>query len=114
MTLFEDMVNSDPKRNPVFTAIEKLKDPKDIKQFALEYEEYMIENSNDQTRGREREVARSNIGYILGYYSDDVMKRWYANLPDVSHPVFGAGFGRGNDITPEEAFEMGKKMGKKK
>lgn len=112
MNLFEQMQEFDKKRNPVFTAIDKLKRPNDIQRFAKEYEEYLIANSNEEIKGREREVARSNIGYILGYYSDETMRLWYANLPDVNHPVFGAGFGRGKDVTPEEAFKMGVERGK--
>jgi hypothetical protein len=113
MNLFEQMEAFDKKRNPVFTAIDKLKTPEDIQRFAKEYEEYLIANSNEEIKGKEREVARSNIGYILGYYSDETMKLWYANLPDVVHPVFGAGFGRGKEVTPEEAFAKGMEMGKK-
>lgn len=113
MNLFEQMKAIDPKRNPVFTAIEKLKDPEEIQRFAKEYGEYLVANSNDSIKGKECKVARSNIGYVLGYYSNETMKLWYANLPDVNHPVFGATFGRGEDVTPEEAFNMGIERGKK-
>lgn len=54
--------------------------------------------------------ARTNLGYILGYYDHTTRQQWYAALPDVSHPVFGPGFGRGSDPTPEEAFEAGQRM----
>jgi hypothetical protein len=111
MTLFQDMENKAPDRNPVFTAIEELKTPDEIRQFVKEYEDYLVANSNEETKGRERQVARSNVGYILGYYSDETQKRWYKELPNVSHPVFGYGFGRGQEITPEEAFEKGKEIG---
>lgn len=113
MNLFEQMEAFDKKRNPVFTAIDKLKTPEDIQRFANEYEEYLVANSNKEIEGKEREVARSNIGYILGYYSDATAKLWYGSLPDVVHPVFGAGFGRGKEVTPEEAFKMGVERGKK-
>jgi hypothetical protein len=113
MTLFEQMEKKDPKRNPVFTAIDTLKDPEDIKTFVMEYEEYLIQNTNDSIRGRERETARSNVGYILGYYSKETRAFWYQNLPDVNHPVFGSGFGRGKDVTTQEAYNAGKAMGEK-
>lgn len=113
MNLFEQMEAFDKKRNPVFTAIDKLKSPQDIQRFMREYEEYLVEHGDKSIKGREREVARSNVGYILGYYDDATMKWWYSSLPEVSHPVFGAGFGRGKEVTPEEAFEMGKTIGKK-
>jgi hypothetical protein len=110
------------KRNPVFTAIETLKEPEEIKQFVKEYEEYMLthcgrhpdhpEDEQDlKTVGHEIEIARSNVGYILGYYSDGTARRWYSALPNISHPVFGHGFGRGKDPTPKEAFDTGRKMG---
>jgi len=114
MNLFEQMQKVDPKRNPVFNAIDKLKEPKDIQQFVKEYEEWMLKNGDISIKGREAEVARSNVGYILGYYSDATAKLWYGCLDNVNHPVFGPGFGRGVEITPEEAFNMGKKMGEKK
>jgi hypothetical protein len=113
MNLFEQMESFDKKRNPVFTAIEKLKRPEDIQRFVSEYEEWLVKNGDASIKGRERETARSNVGYILGYYSDETMKLWYANLPDVNHPVFGSGFGRGKEVTPEEAFAKGIEMGKK-
>ena len=113
MNLFEQMQEFDKKQNPVFTAIDKLKRPEDIQRFVHEYEEWMVKNGDESIKGREREVARSNVGYILGYYSDATAKLWYGNLPDVNHPVFGAGFGRGQDVTPEEAFKMGVERGKK-
>jgi hypothetical protein len=113
MNLLEQMKEFDPKRNPAFTAIDKLKNPQDIQRFMREYEEWMVKNGDESIKGREVEVARSNIGYILGYYSDATAKLWYGSLPDVVHPVFGAGFGRGQEITPEEAFAKGMEMGKK-
>ena len=113
MNLFEQMEAFDKKRNPVFTAIDKLKSPQDIQRFMREYEEWLVKNGDESIKGREREVARSNVGYILGYYDDATMKWWYSSLPDVNHPVFGAGFGRGKEVTPEEAFKKGIEMGKK-
>jgi hypothetical protein len=113
MSLFEQMQKVAPKRNPVFTAIEKLKDPTDIKQFMRDYEEWMLKNGDLSIRGREAEVARSNVGYILGYYDGATAKLWYGCLDNVSHPIFGETFGRGKDVTPEEAFNMGVERGKR-
>ena len=112
MNLVENMREIDPKRNPVFVAIDTLKDPDDIRRFVSEYESWMVQN-DETVRGREHEIACSNIGYILGYYGDETQRLWYGNLPDVVHPVFGAGFGRGKTITTEEAFNMGMEQGKK-
>jgi len=87
--MFKEMQDKNLKQNPVFTAIEMLTDPNDIKQFCREYEEWMIDNGDESIKGREREVVRNNIGYILGYCSDGTAKLWYSLLPDVNHPIFG-------------------------
>ncbi len=55
-------------------------------------------------------VARNNLGYMFGYYDPEDRKKLYALFP-VNHPMFGHGFGRGDDISGEEAFKMGEMMG---
>ena len=112
MTLYDEMQAKDPKRNPIFTAIDMLKTDDEIRQFVREYEEFLLANTNDEIRGKEVQVARDNVGYVLGYYSDGVMKQWYAALPSVAHPVFGSAFGRTKDMTPKEAFEAGIRLAK--
>jgi hypothetical protein len=113
MTIISELIKKDPKRDFAFTAVEVIKDPTEIKAFLKEYEQWMLENGDKSVKGREIEVARSNIGYILGYYDDKTAKLWYSTLNEVSHPVFGYGFGRGQEISPKEAFELGKMLGKK-
>lgn len=49
--------------------------------------------------------ARSNIGYISGYYSSETAAR-ILEIFDTSHPIFGT-----TRPSPEEAFEAGKKLG---
>lgn len=83
MSLVKKMLEKRPEKNPVFTAIETLKDSEEIKQFHKEYREYM------ENEGYDNKVADSNIGYILGYYDEDTKILWY-NLLDVKHPIFGA------------------------
>ena len=107
------MQKFDTERNPVFTAIEKLKTPHDIQRFVKEYEDYLLKCGEPSIRGREVDVARSNVGYILGYYGDETRKLWYGCLDNVNHPIFGSGFGRGKEVTPEEAFDIGVERGKK-
>lgn len=94
VNIFDEMEKINPERNPVFTAIDRLKKPNDIRQFLKDYEAYLIANTNESISGREGEVARSNIGYVLGYYDEPVRKKWYSILDDVSHPIFGHSFGR--------------------
>jgi hypothetical protein len=113
MTLFQKVWDKDPKRNVVFTAIDMLTDPDEIRQFIKEYEDWMLKNADGTAKGKGVETARKNVGYILGYYGDETQKLWYSALPDVSHPIFGHGFGRGKNPTPEEAFKIGVKLGKR-
>ncbi len=108
---FQRMEDLAPDKNPVITAIKHLKTAREIREFMRGYERYLIRHPNDSTKGREIETARSNVGYILGYFDDAVQRKWYRALPEVSHPVFGYGFGRGYNPTPEEAFKMGQELG---
>lgn len=52
-------------------------------------------------------VALSNIGYCIGYLDRETRRKLYKWL-DVEHPIFGK-----TEPTPDEAFEMGKKLGEK-
>ena len=109
--LFQKMSDLEPDKNPIFTAISNLKTVREIRLFMHQYEEWMLTNADASVRGKEVETARRNVGYILGYYGDKTRSKWYSALPDVSHPVFGYGFGRGKEVTPEEAFAIGVEMG---
>lgn len=55
-------------------------------------------------------VARDNLGYMFGYYDQEDRKK-LCSLFTVDHTMFGHGFGRGSDPSPEEAFKKGEKMG---
>jgi hypothetical protein len=51
--------------------------------------------------------AAANIGYMSGYYDRATRRRiqeWFM----VAHPIFGT-----YEPTPEEAFELGRKLGAK-
>ena len=56
------------------------------------------------------EIAHENLGYIFGYCNTEDREKLYSLFP-VNHPIFGKGFGRGEDISNIDAFKMGKKMG---
>ena len=62
----------------------------------------------EKYREAEPRFADQNLGYIFGYCDDKTRERLYRLFP-VSHPVFGAGFGRGSDPSPEAAFAAGKR-----
>ena len=51
----------------------------------------------------ENEHADENIGYLCGYFGNRLELQ---RLFGVTHPFFGD-----REVTPEEAFEMGKKLG---
>ena len=48
---------------------------------------------------------KDNLGYYAGYFDEETRKRVW-KLFDCAHPFFG----RRTDISPDEAFEMGKKI----
>ena len=51
--------------------------------------------------------ARTNIGYFSGYYDNKTAVK-IRKIFEAVHPIFGAG-----NKTTKEAFELGKKLGKK-
>jgi hypothetical protein len=79
----------------ILSAMCKLESPQDIQQFVTEYENWFVMNADDTVKkGTELEVARKNIGYILGYLDAENRNRMYSALSNISHPVFGSSFGR--------------------
>ena len=54
-------------------------------------------------------IAKANLGYWAGYYSDDTRRR-IEKLFRCEHPVFGSIEKKGPP-TAKEAFELGMKMG---
>ena len=61
-----------------------------------EYEEYFVLNADESVpAGQEIAIARQNVGYILGYIEPaSERNRIYHALSNISHPIFGDGFGR--------------------
>ena len=53
-------------------------------------------------------VAKSNLGYFAGYYSQDVCDIIYETY-QCSHPIFGD---KPFSVSPEEAFNKGLELGK--
>lgn len=109
MTLVEDMFKAEPKRNPIFTAVEKLETPEEIKTFYADliewYRNQGWDEYNPDTNGKTpEELAAHNVGYILGYYNSADQDLWYDTL-QIGHPFFG----RSKDSTV--AFEAGVELG---
>lgn len=87
MNWADKMLEINPDRGPVFTAIDTLETEEDITRFHEDYRVYM------KREGYDAQTADDNIGYILGYYGEETKKLWYGIL-EVSHPIFGERFGR--------------------
>lgn len=110
MTIFEEMLSKDPVKNPIATAITTLKTTNEIQEFMKGYEDYLVQHGDTpDVRKDGVAIARKNVGYFLGYYPQEVAYKWMNALTEVSHPIFGYGFGRGRAPTSEEAYKIGKK-----
>ncbi|MEK6832588.1 MAG: hypothetical protein AABY32_00955 [Nanoarchaeota archaeon] len=66
----------------------------------------------NKSRDEAVSIEKQNLGYFSGYYDSETMER-VQKLFNCSHPVFGK-VTAGNPPTPEEAFNAGVKIGKKK
>lgn len=109
LSILETLQKTSPDRNVVFTAVEKLETPEEIRRFRDEYINFLQkEGGSEDVRFNAKETANSNIGYILGYYGEKIIKRWFSALDDVSHPIFGRNI---LSVSAEEAFQKGVQMG---
>jgi len=64
----------------------------------------------DDMTGDAEDIARQNIGYVIGYLGDSERKRvgtLFAEACGAYHPAFGS---LTRDISPEEAFTAGAQM----
>lgn len=66
-----------------------------------------VEEGRPCDRAEAENIQRQNLGYISGYYGEEVQRR-VERLFDTHHPIFGPTSEGG--ITPEQAFEAGKKF----
>ncbi len=68
--------------------------------------------SHDKTRKEAESIERENLGYYAGYCDDETRRR-VEQLFGCAHPVFGkivdANLLHHGPVTPEMAFEMGKR-----
>lgn len=111
-SIIERLQQKAPDKGVVFTAIAELKKPAEILQFRAEYEKYLREQGEDEkTRQNAAEVANSNIGYALGYYTKETAGKWFDTLEQISHPVFGREIPFSQ---PNRAYEAGREAGRTK
>jgi len=87
---------------------------KDAEQYLEKYILFIqknIDKDPKRVNDNAEEIAKSNLGYFAGYYSNEVRKK-IEELFGCSHPFFGSV--KDNGIpTAKEAFEIGKKLGTK-
>lgn len=96
------------------SAAMEIKDKDDAIQYLNEYIKYIqddIDKDPSRVNDNAEKIAKSNLGYFAGYYSNEVRER-VEKLFCCSHPFFGSI--KDNGIpTNEQAFEMGKKYSEK-
>lgn len=80
----------------------EITDKEVAKKYLDDYSEWILATSKDQiSKDKATEIAKSNLGYFSGYYSNEERLR-FQNIFDVEHPIFGS-----KTPTAEEAFQMG-------
>ena len=94
----------------------KIIDHDDAKQYFKSYVEYLIPHIIEKHTDADDEfiymesvnIAKHNLGYFAGYYDNETRNR-VEKLFECSHPIFGS-IEEYGEISPESAFEMGKKL----
>jgi hypothetical protein len=83
--LYEEMRRNNPKRNPIFNAVDELDSKEDIGKFFNDYVDFL----EDENETNPRDLAGMNLGYVLGYYSSTTFNKWAELLPEIKNPYFG-------------------------
>lgn len=100
--IFPDEITIGDKYRPAMDIVDQ--------EAADEYFEACVEHNmrvSENTRLEAEKIERINLGYYAGYYNHETRIR-VEELFKCAHPVFGKA--KDGVPTPEEAFEMGKKM----
>ena len=94
-----------------FKSALKCKTPQDAEMWIEKEVEHFVTYHG---KSPEEAVAhiKSNLGYMAGYYSDEVAKTIH-RLFNAVHPIFGTSTYH-KDVSPEEALELGKQIRCKK
>ena len=71
-TLLERLQAERPGKRVINTAIEKLTDPDEIREFAMQYDGLMKETLEDYSE----EAVRANISFAVGNYDEETRDRW--------------------------------------
>lgn len=105
------MTKFEPKKS--LESAMKITDEEDAKQYLKEYIKYIqdaIDNDPQRIGENAEEIAKSNLGYYAGYYSNIVRER-VERLFVCKHPFFGS-IAKG-EVSSEDAFKMGERLGVK-
>lgn len=89
----------------------EITDEDDAKQYFKDYVAFIqraLDVESSERGETAEEVARINLGYYAGYYSNDTRER-VERLFACAHPVFGK-IATNGAPTAEEAFEAGRNM----
>lgn len=89
-------------------------DPKEAKKYLKDYIKWIqgeIDKDPKRKGDNAEQIAKSNIGYFAGYYSNKTRER-VEELYDCAHPVFGP-IKENGAPGPMEAFKMGVEMAQK-
>lgn len=116
MTIFNPKNETNLTYGQIMDPAMKITDPADAKQYFQSYVEYLIpyivkehEDADDEFIYMESvTIAKHNLGYYAGYYDNETRKR-VEKLFECSHPIFGS-IEINGEISPESAFELGKKV----
>lgn len=89
-SILQRLKEKNPDRNIVFTAIEELQDPDEIRMFMDEYIHYVADNTEDEQAHQDKgKIAGRSVGYALGFYDKPTANRWFSAIKGLEHPVFG-------------------------
>ncbi len=86
----------------------EITDAADAKQYLADYAAFIQTSLNREPRNDNmtaEQIAKTNIGYYAGYYSDKTRER-VERLFKCSHPIFG-GIAKNGPPTQEQAFDAG-------
>jgi hypothetical protein len=85
----------------------ELQTEEEAQQYLEDLTQYLMKATH-KTYAAAKELCLHNLGYYAGYYSDETRER-VERIFHTRHPIFGAYQDTGI-ITPEVAFEKGRRM----
>lgn len=116
MSHISEKVHACKNAGEIFALARSMKDPKERTIFIQEYCAVIVaahaKDGKTITRNEALDVLRSNLGYMAGYYGNDVRKE-IEEMYGAEHPVFGS-IVKDGPPTPTTAFYAGIRLGLQK